>query len=136
MSAWRVAMRKAATDAVQAAVGDEVGVYNGFPPTGLNYEDAPFVIVTVPSDSVPDVGTMRGALPVDVALAFECYSPDGEDGAEALLAKVHEAMTADDALGGAAQGVVYVGYEAEDPQIEGETPVYIGVANYLGRARG
>ena len=133
MSGWRVAIRQAAYETVKEALGDEVGLFNGYPDTGAIVDNAPFVIITVPADGVPEAGTLRGMVPVDVQLQFQAYSTDGEDGVDGLLGKVHGAVGADGTLGGAAQGLVYVSYEELDPEIEGETAVYAGAATYLAR---
>lgn len=127
---WRADLRTAAYNAVRAALADGVGLHNGFPATGANTDDAPFVIITIPADSVPEQGTMRGRVPLDVQLSFTAYSAEGEDGMEAMLDRVHDAMVSDPDLGKSSS---YLAFQAEDPDLDGEVPIYIGTANYLAR---
>ena len=128
---YRKAVRNAAAELL-ASAGD---VVRGSPRTVLQADRMPYIVVRVISDEVDGDPTMRGEVSVIMELTVNVVSSESEDQIDDLLTECDGLLFADQTLGGAVESLRYDNFELDDPEIEGDKPVFSGTATYLARTR-
>lgn len=128
--------RKRARDAAADLLADVAEVVRGSPSTVLQASQMPFLIVRVVSDEVDGETSLRGDATVSMDLTVNAVvSEGGEDRIDELLTECDQRLFDKPTLNGAVDGLVYDSFTLEDPEIQGDMPVYSGTAVYIARAR-
>ena len=128
--------RKRARDAAADLLADVGSVVRGSTTTVLQADAMPFLIVRVVSDEVDGETSLRGDATVSMELTVNAVvSEGGEDRIDDLLTQCDERLFANPTLNGAVDGLQYDSFTLEDPDIQGERPVFSGTAVYIARTR-
>lgn len=126
--------RKLARDAAAellAGIGD---VVRGSPRAALPPDGMPNIVVRIVADEADGEETLRGAAAVVLELAVTVVSAKGEDEIDDLLTRADETLFANPTLNGAVESLAYDSFTLDDPELDGEKPVFSGTATYLARA--
>lgn len=124
---YRREVRDAAAE-ILSSVGE---VVRGAPRVKIQTDQMPRIIVRVVSDEAEGGETLRGSGGVAVTLEITVLSSKSEDEIDDLLTKADNALFADQTLGGKARDLLYDGFELEDPDTDGDRPVFSGTASYI-----
>ena len=124
----RKRIRKAAVASL--ANHTDATVFDGIPLRVPNESDLPSILVHVEEDAADGDATMRGRVSVDVSLEFTAQSKRGEDELEDLFEQVEKMVDADNTLGGAVEGMAYLGYEFVEATVEAEQPLFTATVTY------